>query len=459
MSGLYSKYITPIHRWGDIILLNISFFLAYYFLFEDFRLENNKNYLFFLLFNTISFLASAYILQIYKIHRVTRISFVVINIIKLLFLNTLFNQLFIESTSLELDLTFRITNKLLFGLLILVWRLGMIYALKVYRRSGYNYRRVIIAGYGETSIELEDFFINHPEHGYHFLGYFDDNAKAINNLGGKISDIEEFVKKHQIDEIYCLMSRLSSEQMAKLIEFSETQLLRIKFLPESIGFNYKKLKIDFYDHLPVLILTSLPLDNIVNHLVKRLFDIIFSLLILIFLLSWLFPLLAILIKIDSKGPVLFKQKRTGMKNKDFWCLKFRTMKVNQDSEIKQAVINDPRITPLGSYLRKTSLDEFPQFLNVLMGDMSVVGPRPHMIKHTEEYSKLIDKYMVRHWVKPGITGLSQVKGFRGETTDPLLMKKRIRTDIFYLENWTFLLDLKIIALTIFNTLKGDKQAF
>jgi putative colanic acid biosysnthesis UDP-glucose lipid carrier transferase len=176
-------------------------------------------------------------------------------------------------------------------------------------------------------------------------------------------------------------------------------------------------------------------------------------------LSWFTPLMALIIKLDSKGPVFFKQLRSGKDNRSFHCLKFRSMAVNQDADHKQASRGDTRITRVGAFIRKTSIDELPQFFNVLMGDMSVVGPRPHMLKHTSDYSELIEKFMVRHFLTPGITGWAQVKGLRGETKDPEYMEKRVEADIWYLENWSFLLDMKIIVLTVWQAITGNKNAF
>ena len=192
---------------------------------------------------------------------------------------------------------------------------------------------------------------------------------------------------------------------------------------------------------------------------KRAFDIFISLMVICFVLSWLIPIVAILIKLDSNGPVFFTQLRVGFLGRSFRCLKLRTMIVNEDSDSLQARENDPRITKLGLFLRITSLDELPQFFNVLIGNMTVVGPRPHMITHTKQYSALIDRFMVRHFLKPGITGWAQIKGLRGETKTVDAMLKRVEADVWYLENWSFLLDLKIIFLTMRNSVKGDKNAF
>ena len=350
---------------------------------------------------------------------------------------------------------------LIIAVLIPSWRLIILYFLKLYRISGGNYRRVIIAGSGEAGEELRQFFDSHPEYGYRFLGFFHDAVadKADGSLKGKLNDIESFSLTNDVDEIYCSISTLSNEQIQKIIDFADKNLVRIKLLPESTEFYYKNFKTDFYEHMPVLILRSIPLDNAVKKNIKRSFDILFSLVIIVFILSWLMPILAILIKFDSKGSIFFKQKRSGINNKDFWCWKLRTMAVNEDADVKQATKDDARITRTGRFLRKYNLDEFPQFFNVLMGNMSITGPRPHMVKHTEQYSQLIDKYMVRHFIKPGITGLSQVMGYRGETIDPVMMKNRIRIDIFYIENWTFLLDLKIIIMTIGKMFGGDEKAF
>lgn len=202
-----------------------------------------------------------------------------------------------------------------------------------------------------------------------------------------------------------------------------------------------------------------PQDQLYNRYLKRIFDLLFSIFVLLCIFSWLFPIIALVIKLESKGPVIFRQLRSGKNNVSFWCYKFRSMCINHDSHHRQASRNDERITKLGNFLRKTSLDEFPQFINVLRGEMSVVGPRPHMIKHTEQYRYTIDNYMLRHSLKPGITGWAQINGYRGETRELEAMQKRIHHDIWYLQNWSVFLDIKIIVLTTVQALSGDKNAF
>ena len=230
-------------------------------------------------------------------------------------------------------------------------------------------------------------------------------------------------------------------------------------MPDTKNVIFRNFKYEYYNYIPILSLRNIPLDDSLNKLVKRLFDIIFSLLVILFVLSWLTPIIALLIKLESKGPIFFSQSRTGINNKQFFCYKFRSMTVNKESNTIQATKNDKRVTKIGKFIRKTSIDELPQFFNVFFGNMSVVGPRPHMVSHTNKYAKSVDKFMVRHFVKPGITGLAQVSGFRGEIESKTDIINRVKYDIFYIENWSLLLDFKIIFLTINNVFKGEEKAY
>ena len=345
-----------------------------------------------------------------------------------------------------------------FTTLIFLWRVAFVYLLRIYRTKGFNRRNVVVLGYGKLTQELEKFFRLHPEHGYKFLGYFDNKSDGKKFLG-KNEDLIPYCSENNIDEIYCCLPYIKYSQIKKVVDFGEDQLIKVKLIADFRGFSFKGLELQRYDHIPVLNVTSIPLDDLKNKFVKRSFDLAFSFFVIVSILSWLLPIIAILIRLDSKGPVFFRQSRTGKDNNSFTCFKFRTMRMNSEADKKQATHDDPRITFMGSFLRKTSLDELPQFFNVFLGDMSVVGPRPHMLKHTEEYSKVIEKFMARHFVKPGITGLAQAKGYRGETVNIGLMKNRVRFDRFYIENWSLLLDLKIILITIPLMLKGDHKAF
>ncbi|OFX67447.1 MAG: hypothetical protein A2X12_11410 [Bacteroidetes bacterium GWE2_29_8] len=235
--------------------------------------------------------------------------------------------------------------------------------------------------------------------------------------------------------------------------------MRLKLVPDFSGFLNKKVEIKFYNKIPILTLHKEPLENPVNRIIKRFFDIIFSSLVILIVFPLIFPIIALIIKLTSRGPVFYKQKRAGRNYKVFIIWKFRSMTLGNNKEYIQAKKEDARVTKIGKFIRKTSIDELPQFLNVLMGDMSVVGPRPHPLKLDEEYKMLVDQYMIRNWVKPGITGFAQVKGFRGETESKWKMHKRVQYDIWYIENYTFFLDMYIIVNTILNIFKGEKNAY
>lgn len=244
-----------------------------------------------------------------------------------------------------------------------------------------------------------------------------------------------------------------------MVDFADNNLRELKFIPDNKDIFSHKLKYEYYEYTPILSIRNIPLKEPINKFLKRLFDMLFASCIIVFILSWLTPLIAILIKMESKGPVFFKQSRNGFNYREFQCYKFRSMMPNKDANLNQATKGDLRITKVGRWLRKTSIDELPQFFNVLFGDMSVVGPRPHMVSHTNEYSKRVDKFMVRHFVKPGITGLAQISGYRGEIESDKDIIGRVKFDIFYIENWSLLLDIRIIVRTFTNAIKGEEKAY
>ena len=261
-----------------------------------------------------------------------------------------------------------------------------------------------------------------------------------------------------VEEVFVSIDPYQMDDLTDLIKEGEKQCVRLKFVPDlsSAEANFKFEKMGDFT---VLCARNEPLENIENRVKKRLFDIVVSFSVVVFILSWLYPILALMIKLQSPGPVLFKQLRTGRDNKPFLCYKFRSMRINLGSNFKQATVNDDRITPIGRFLRKSSLDEFPQFINVLFGNMSIIGPRPHMLAHTETYREIIDKYMVRQFLKPGISGWAQVNGYRGETKEQHLMEKRVKMDIWYMENWSLMLDIKVMFLTVINIFKGEENAY
>ena len=266
------------------------------------------------------------------------------------------------------------------------------------------------------------------------------------------------LKLTNVDKIYCSLNEIPDGQLKDIVDFADENRKSIKFIPDTKEIFSKNLKIDYYELFPVLSLQKTQLHEPFIKGIKRVFDTGFSLLVILLLLSWLIPILALLIKLESKGPVFFKQGRPGLDEEEFFCYKFRSMQLNGNTE-KEASKNDPRVTKMGKFMRKTSIDELPQFFNVLFGDMSVVGPRPHLWSQNKAYASKVKKYMVRHYVKPGITGLAQIKGFRGEIETEEDMVNRIKLDVFYIENWSMILDIKIIIQTLINILKGEEKAY
>ena len=314
---------------------------------------------------------------------------------------------------------------------------------------------MVILGLNQKTDQLRKFFDDNPEYGYSLKHIFDlSGAQKVS-----MEECLEYIDKNNIDEIYSSVGELSNKNLTKLIDYADNNLKILKFLPDNKEIYSKKLDFTYYGYLPILSMRKIPIEEPFNKWIKRGFDIVLSLLIIVGVLSWLTPLLGLIIKLESKGPIFFKQKRNGLDYEEFYCYKFRSMTPNAMAHIHQVQKNDPRITRIGKIIRKTSIDELPQFINVLKGDMSVVGPRPHMVSHTHMYAERVDKFMVRHFIKPGITGLAQVSGYRGEVEDENHIINRVKYDIFYLENWSLFLDLKIVFQTIFNALRGEERAY
>jgi len=343
-----------------------------------------------------------------------------------------------------------------------LWRVLIRVIVKIYRRKGYNSKSIIIIGAGKNGMELYRVIKNDLSYGFNVLGFFDDNEMLkdiLPNYLGRIDEMESYTQTHSVDEIYCTIPGTNSEKISELLAFAEKSMIRFFIIPEFYRDVKKSMILEIMETIPLLSIRNEPLQSPYNRVIKRVFDVVFSLLVLIICYPPLYIIAGILIKISSPGPILFKQKRTGIYGQVFECYKFRTMKINEEADSIQAIKGDPRTTLIGSFLRHTNLDEFPQFVNVIMGDMSVVGPRPHMLLHTEQYSQLIDKYMVRHLVKPGITGWAQITGYRGETRTLEQMEGRVKRDVWYLENWSFFLDIKIVFVTIINMFVGEKNAY
>ena len=323
-------------------------------------------------------------------------------------------------------------------------------------------RNIVMLGYNDVSKRLVSHFISGMTN-ISVKGYFED-YKAVHELSafpiiGNFRDCVPYAISNKVTEIYCTIAPETDPMIYELAQHAEKNFIRFMFVPDLKLFVNRTIHFNYLEDIPILSLRSEPLQDVAGKIKKRLFDVVFSLLVILLVLSWLLPIVAILIKLDSKGPVFFVQMRSGKNNRSFRCFKFRSLRVNKEADSRQVTQNDARFTRFGKFLRRTNIDEFPQFFNTLFGDMSVVGPRPHMLKHTELYSGLLNQYMVRHFLKPGITGWAQVNGYRGETKTVSQMQKRIEHDIWYIENWSIWLDFKVIIMTVYNAIRGEKNAF
>ncbi len=366
------------------------------------------------------------------------------------------------SRELSISRLFIVSTIISFGFGLLISRFIYLGIYKYFRNSDLIVKRVIILGYNDTSKKLAKYF---EEDGINtqLMGYIEDE-KNINELShypvlSDISDTLKVAKELNIQEIFSTISPEQNNDIYSLMHQSEKECIRFKIVPNFSLFITREVHIEYFGDIPILSLRSEPLDDVSNRIKKRGLDVMVSSLAIIFILSWMVPIVGFLVFLESGWPIFFKQLRTGKNKKNFYCWKFRSMKTNADANLKQATQDDARITRIGKFIRKTSLDEFPQFFNVLRGEMSLVGPRPHMVKHTSDYSKVVDEYMIRQFIKPGITGWAQINGFRGEITNPEQIKMRVNKDLWYLENWTLWLDIQILFLTVYHVFRGDKNAY
>lgn len=448
---------------GDMVVLNLMFLLVYHELdsFYTKAIDNNLREVLLLLnfcyFFSLYFVPIQLHRSIVYLDKIVQRAFSVISLLIFLFATCL---IFLNVG--DVLATFLVVYYVSTIVVFSCWRVFVRMLLKFYRRKGYNFKRVVIVGAGKNGMELYRAMRDDISSGFNILGFFDDNLALKDILPsylGTTDKVEEFAIAKDIDEIYCTLPGTNDEKILRMLNFAEKQMIRFYIVPEFYRNVKKSMVMEFLESVPLLTIRREPLQAFYNWALKRSFDLVFSSVVLCTIFPILYVLIGFLIKRSSPGPIFFKQKRTGLYGHDFECYKFRTMRVNDQADTMQAVKDDPRKTKIGDFLRRTNLDEFPQFINVFKGDMSVVGPRPHMLKHTEQYSALIDKYMVRHLVKPGVTGWAQVTGYRGETKTLEQMEGRVKRDVWYIENWTFFLDLKIIVVTLVNMFRGDKNAY
>lgn len=458
MNPKYQSLYKIFFAFSDLLVLNvINLALLFYI---DKYSANLYIYTIFCIFSNISWMICSYASAMYLNDRLlnfrrlvsrTLASFIFYNCF--LFLFAVLVQPAVGSPYLFYDLG-------AFALFLLFSRLSYIMLMTyLYRFDNYR-KKIAFIGCNKHVLTLVKHFESHKK-STEIAGVFDDNPESRAGLPvlGNIADCINYAREHKITEIYSTLSPKSCPILYNLAQSAENSFIRFRFVPDLTDYADSKCQIDFIDDTAVISLRNEPLADISGQLKKRIFDVVISSLILVFILSWLVPILAVLIKLDSKGPVFFTQLRSGKNNIPFRLIKLRTLYVNEEAHSKQVTRGDQRITRVGRFLRKTNLDELPQFFNVLAGDMSIVGARPHMLKHTEEYARLYDNYMLRHYTKPGITGWAQVNGYRGEIKEPEQLRQRVEHDIWYMENWSIWLDLKIVCLTVYKTLTGDKNAF
>jgi len=443
----YSGFITPISYGIDLLVINL------------FALVLPINFQYPMLFHgyiTMAWFIISFKNDFYEVYRYTKVTYIV----KLLLTQFVFFFLvlyafigFFKQPNMS-RLVLAEYFLWVFGSVFLLKLLNYVLLMQYRKEVKGNMRNVVVIGKNKKTDQLIEVFHQRREFGYQFMQQFCADDKDFD-----IRKCFEYILDNNVDEIYCSVAELKNSQLNLFINFADNNLKTLKFIPDNKNIFTKKLTFEYYDYIPILSLRDIPLHQPLNSALKRVFDILFSLFVIVFLLSWLAPIVAIFIRWESKGPIYFRQKRNGIDNKEFYCYKFRSMAPNADADNQMASKNDMRITKVGRFMRKTSIDELPQFYNVLFGNMSVVGPRPHMVKHTNEYAHRVDKYMVRHFVKPGITGLAQVKGYRGEIETDTDIFNRTKFDIFYIENWSIFLDLKIILQTVINAVSGEEKAY
>jgi putative colanic acid biosysnthesis UDP-glucose lipid carrier transferase len=445
----------------DILSLNIVLLILGVFIERAEVFKGNDYFLYFLSFN-LFWMASVFLTALYLSKNWLDIQNFSKETLKCYFITILGTLFFVFLLKKEYSRLFITLSFVGFGLALILNRFIFYVALEVLKKNFQIRKNVIVLGDNDISKRLINYFQKESKL-VNVLGCFDDQDVISENGGlkiiGKLRESVSFAKENDVTEIYSTIAPEAHPYLYDLAKDAENHFIHFKFVPDYQIFVNRNIFVDFIDDIPVLSLRNEPLEDTGNKIKKRIFDIVFSSLVIIFILSWLVPIIAILIKLSSKGPVFFVQPRSGKSNQPFNCLKFRSLRVNDDANVKQVTKDDNRITPIGRFLRKSNIDELPQFFNVFMGDMSVVGPRPHMLKHTTDFTNIYKQYMIRHFIKPGLTGWAQVHGFRGEIKDHDFLIKRIEYDIWYMENWSIWLDMKIIIMTIYTTFKGDKNAY
>ncbi len=449
---------------GDFCILNLSMILVFFILksidLQVFSLSQLKIYL---LVSNLCYVPCIFAFGIILHNRIVRPEQIVSRLLGTISLHVILFLSVLTIINLAISsYIYLLIFYLLFLFMVIGWRLILRHLLESKRQSGKNLHDTVLVGEGNNMVELY-YTLNNLTYGYQVVGVF-YNGKGIHYpkeipYKGTVDEVFKWLSEHWVHELYCGLPSEQRDEILALMNYCENNLIRFYIVSPVRNYIKRQLQMDLLGGVPVLSIRTEPLQKPVNRIVKRAFDLTASTLFLCTLFPFIYIIVGILIKMTSKGPVFFKQNRNGKDGKIFTCYKFRSMRINAQADTLQATKDDPRKTKFGDFLRRNNIDELPQFINVWKGEMSIVGPRPHMLKHTEEYSRLVNKYMMRHLVKPGITGWAQVTGYRGETKELSQMEGRIRRDLWYIENWTFLLDIRIIFKTLFISFKTDKNAY
>lgn len=453
------KFLSQLYSITDFVVIQIIFLFSWWLKFILFatgeaHLPFETYFLWSFIFGVLV-IGVGFFVGFYSPKRRKRFSFEAFKIIQvqtvsvLLFLSILF--LIKEVDFSRTFLLIFVANNVFF---MSMYRYIIKISLKMFRRHGYNKQFILILGAGSLGRRFHQTVLQHPELGFEVIGFLDDfrcehdkEYAHYKPILGNIDDLETALEKHLIDEVIIALPLEAHTKYGEIIATCEKVGVRTLIIPDFFDYLPARPYFDNFAEIPLINVRDIPLDELRNRMFKRLFDIAFSLIAIIVTMP-LMIFIAIGIKLTSAGPVIFKQERVGMNRRTFMMYKFRTMNdlPKQVSDTQWTTADDPRKTKFGSFLRKTSLDELPQFFNVLKGDMSVVGPRPERPYFVEQFKEEIPKYMVKHHVRPGITGWAQANGLRGDTS----IEDRILHDIFYIENWTLLFDIKIILKTIIN---------
>ena len=445
----YSRYFPVLFLVADLSAFNVSFLFANHIRYSSIQIS--QPYWSLLILLNLIWITVFFSSKLQEIDRNSRLLDHLNKVLTALVINlSIVFALWFALEPIEYSRKFLFFTYLCFTILTLSWRTAWHYAIRYYRSKGYNYRNVLIIGKDELSDSLKEYIRENPYLGYKLI-------KVLN--ANKLDQLPEICIRSEVDLLFCCLPNLNENQIRDIIDFAESNLIKVNLFSQFSRLMNYNLSIGQLGSIPIINVNAIPLDHTINRFVKRAFDIVFSIIIFLTILSWLMPIVSLLIKMESKGPIFFVQERHGRDNKPFKIYKFRSMYLHDDSKVIQAKKGDSRITKIGEILRKTSIDELPQFINVLIGDMSVVGPRPQAIQHNFEYQPQIDKFWQRHAVKPGITGLAQAKGFRGETAELSDMSGRVKLDRFYVKNWSLTLDFKIILLTAISIIRGDQKAY